>query len=58
MIKVKQKISGGFRTEVFAKRFLTIRGFISTMRKQGQNILESMQKVIVNPNDYGFINTG
>jgi transposase len=43
MMKVKQKISGGFRTEAGAKDFATIRGFISTARKNGQNILEAIQ---------------
>ncbi len=38
MIKVKQKISGCFRTEQGAIQFATIRSFISTMKKQGKNI--------------------
>ena len=38
MMKVKQKISGGFRTTQGAEVFVTIRSFISTMRKQGENI--------------------
>ena len=39
MMKVKQKISGGFKTVNGANNFATIRGFISTMRKQNKNIL-------------------
>lgn len=58
MIKVKQKISGGFRTEAGAKHFVKIRGFISTMRKQGQNIIESIGKIIVNPADYELSASG
>lgn len=46
MMKCKQKISGGFRTEQGAKIFARIRGFISTARKQGWNIFESLQQVI------------
>ena len=57
MIKVKQKVSGGFRTEDGAKRFLKIRGFLSTMNKQGKDILSSIQKVMVNPTDYHFSNS-
>ena len=57
MIKVKQKISGGFRTEKGAKHFLKIRGFISTMIKKGHNILTSIQKVIVDPTDYNLSNS-
>lgn len=56
MIKVKQKVSGGFRTIDGAKRFLKIRGFISTMGKQGKDILTSIQNVIVNPTDYTLNN--
>jgi len=33
MIKVKQKISGGFRTKQGADDFCIIRGFVSTNRK-------------------------
>lgn len=42
MMKVKQKISGGFRTQAGAEIFPTIRGFISTKRKQEQNIFEAI----------------
>ena len=34
MIKLKDKISGGFRTKKGADNFLMIRSFISTMRKK------------------------
>ncbi len=46
MMKCKQKISGGLRTEQGAKIFVRIRGFISTARKQGWNIFDSIQQVI------------
>jgi transposase len=41
MMKVKQKISGGFRTSDGANNFAIIRGFISTKRKQNMNISNS-----------------
>ena len=46
MMKVKQKISGGFRGVEGAKAFATIRGFISTQRKQGHNIFQAIQTQI------------
>lgn len=42
MMKVKMKISGGFRTLQGAKTFCTIRSFTSTCRKQGINIFQAI----------------
>ena len=43
MMKVRQKISGGFRTRGGAKNFAILRSFISSARKQGLNILKALQ---------------
>lgn len=43
MMKVKQKVSGGFRTLTGAKEFAAIRGYISTMRKQGHSVLQALE---------------
>jgi transposase len=42
MPKAKQKISGGLRTESGAKAFARIRGFISTLKKRGKNVLDGL----------------
>ena len=42
MMKVKQKISGGFRSEAGAADFATIRAVISTAKKHGWNIIETL----------------
>lgn len=45
MLKVQQKISGGFRKAHAAQRFCDIRSYISTARKQGLNVIEALQRV-------------
>ena len=42
MMKVQQKISGGFRSENGAKDFAVIRSVLSTARKQGWNMLQTL----------------
>ena len=41
MVKLKQKISGTFRSVTGAKMFCRIRGYISTLRKRGLNVLDA-----------------
>lgn len=45
MIKVQQKVSGCFRTLLGADHFCRIRGYISTMRKQGHSLLTALRSV-------------
>jgi len=50
MTKVKQKISGTFRSETGAENFSRIRGFISTAKKQGLQVLGTLFGVISGEN--------
>ncbi len=47
MTKVKLKISGCFRSKTGAKNFCRIRGYLSTARKQGWNLLDAMKSVFL-----------
>lgn len=47
MMKVKQKISGGFRTKTGAHAFCRIRSYLSTMQKQGQNAITALRNVFL-----------
>ena len=47
MEKVRQKISGCFRTLQGARVFARIRSYISTCRKRGRNILDALEQAIL-----------
>jgi len=43
MVKVKQKVSDGFRTQEGAKQFAAIRSYISTVRKNSISVFDAIQ---------------
>jgi transposase len=47
MMKLKQKISGGFRSEVGAQIFGRIRGYLSTLKKQGHALLDALEQLFL-----------
>jgi transposase len=47
MMKVKQKVSGCFRTTAGAQAFCRIRSYISTMKKQGHNAIAALTSVFL-----------
>lgn len=47
MMKVKQKVSGCFRTTPGAQAFCRIRSYISTMKKQGYNAIAALKSVFL-----------
>jgi hypothetical protein len=42
MVKLRQKISGGFRTWAGAQRFCAIRSYLSTSAKHGLNFFDAL----------------
>jgi transposase len=47
MIKVKQKVSGAFRTRAGADTFCAIRSYISTVRKHGGDVMQALYAAFV-----------
>ena len=45
MMKLKQKVSGCFRTAAGSEQFCRIRGYISTVRKQGLTVLDALKSI-------------
>lgn len=45
-VKVKQRVSGCFRSESGAGVYARISGFVSTMRKQGRNVVDELASVL------------
>jgi transposase len=55
MMKLRQKVSGCFRTFNGAETFAIIRSFVSTSSKQGQNIFQALLNVFNNTLDFSSL---
>lgn len=53
MMKVREKVSGTFRSEEHAKGFCNIRSIISSARKQGRTMLATLGELINRPTTLG-----
>lgn len=57
MMKLRLKISGGFRTEGGADVFCRIRGYLSTMIKPGQQALPVLTALLNGQTIYPLLST-
>jgi hypothetical protein len=48
-LKIQQKVSGGFRSELGGEAFARLRSYLSTLRKQGQALFAALQSVFASP---------
>ncbi len=44
MVKLQQKISGGWRTQEGAETFMAVRSYLATARKHGINLLDALRQ--------------
>jgi transposase len=44
-LKIQQKVSGCFRSDWGSEAYATIRGYLATLRKQGQSLLDALNAV-------------
>lgn len=47
MVKIQQKISGGWRSETGARAFLAVRSYLSTARKHRQSALVVLRDAFI-----------
>ena len=47
MVKVRQKVSGGFRTDTGARIFLTLKSYTQTLRKQGKDVWTGLTQAMM-----------
>jgi transposase len=54
MMKVREKLSGGSRNEDYGKGFCHVRSIISSARKQGRNLFETLTALQASPLNLGY----
>lgn len=58
MIKLKQKVSGCFRSDRGAQDFMITRSFVSTLRKQHMDVYDNLKRAAVGPASFKSFFTG
>ena len=58
MVRLQQKISGCFRTPDGSRAFCRVRSYVSTLKKQGRQVVRELERVFRTPVSADLLDSG